>query len=426
MEVWKRNLAVLWVAQFLVMSAMNQIMPFLPLLLTKELGLDGARDVHVWTGLIFGINFLPALIFAPIWGNLADRYGRKMMILRSGFGMAIANGLMGFVTSPEQLLVLRFLNGMISGFIPASVALVSTNTPRERIGFALGVLQSGGVAGTILGPALGGLLADAIGYRAIFWVTGGALLVGTLLVLFFVQEVNKPSKAKAPGGGFRRDFGRIWHTRPLPALFATSMLIQFGLIALMPVLALYTEALLGSAERVAFYAGLVMGMTGVANMIASPILGRLADRIGGTRVLFASLLAGGVFMLFHALAHAVWQLMLVRFLFGLVAGGLMPAANALIRQYAPAGMESRTFGYANSAMFIGNMLGPITGGLISGAFGMESVFVFSALVFWVNALLVHRTLFPAVVFSVKGAGQPRDKGESEARPANGVGAAGRG
>lgn len=394
METWKKNLAVLWVAQFLVMGAMNQIMPFLPLLLTKDLGLSAESNVHLWTGLIFGVNFLPALIFAPIWGNLADKYGRKMMILRSGFGMALTNGLMGFVHTPTELLVLRILNGMIAGFIPASIALVSTNTPRERTGFALGVLQSGGVAGTILGPALGGLLADAIGYRAIFWVTGGALFFSTLLVLFFVKEENKPQPKQMKGEGWRKDLALIVSTRPLPALFATGMLVQFSLIALMPILALYTESLIHSTSRIAFYAGLVMAATGVANMIASPFLGRLGDRIGSEKVLYVSLIFAGGVMFLHAWTTALWQLIFVRFLFGLSVGGLMPTVNALIRNRSPEGMVSRTYGYANSATFLGNMIGPIIGGLISGWWGMTSVFMFSAMVLFLNAFLVHSKVMP--------------------------------
>ncbi|MBT9281509.1 MAG: MFS transporter [Hydrogenibacillus schlegelii] len=423
MDVWKRNLAVLWLAQFLVMAAMNQIMPFLPFLLTRELGLSDARDVHVWTGLIFGVNFLPALLVAPLWGNLADRYGRKLMILRSGFGMAIANGLMGFVQTPEQLLLLRFLNGMISGFIPASIALVSTNTPRERVGTALGVLQSGGVAGTILGPALGGLLADRIGFRALFWVTGGALLFATLIVLFFVRETNRPSPAARPaGGGFRRDAARILATRPLPALFASSLFVQFALVALMPVLALYTETLLGKEEGAAFWAGVVMGMTGVANMLASPVLGRFSDRFGGERVLVGSLVAGSAFMFLHALVESVGGLMVARFLFGLAAGGLMPSINALIREKAPAGMESRTYGLANSATFFGNMVGPIVGGAVSGLFGMRAVFVFSGAVLLADAALAWREIVPA--YRRKAASPPADRGEAPAavKPPAGFGA----
>ncbi|CCQ92381.1 Major facilitator superfamily MFS_1 [[Clostridium] ultunense Esp] len=389
MEIWKRNLIVLWVANFFVLGAMQQIMPFLPLFLQKDLGVSAEGNLHLWTGIIFGANFLTAFLFSPIWGNLADKIGRRVMILRSGLGMALITGAMGFVTSPEQLLILRLLNGMISGFIPASIALVSTNTPRERVGFALGVLQSGGVAGTILGPALGGLLADFIGFRNIFYVTGTSLFIGTLLVLFFVKEVNKPVRGKHQGEGFVKDFKKIMETKPLPALFGTGMLIQFSIISTMPIMAIYAENLLGHPQYVAFFAGLVIAATGVANMFASPFLGRLGDKVGSQHVLFYSLVAAVLFTLPHAFVTSIWQLILFRFLFGLSVGGLMPSVNALIRHFSPEGMESRTFGYANSATFIGNMAGPILGGWVADQFGAASVFIMATVVLLLNLFWVR-------------------------------------
>lgn len=388
MEAWKRNLIVLWIANFFVLGAMQQIMPFLPLYLQYDLGVKAEGNLNLWTGIIFGSNFLTALIFSPIWGNMADKIGRKVMILRSGFGMAIITGAMGLVTSPEQLLVLRLLNGMISGFIPASIALVSTNTPKERVGFALGVLQSGGVAGTILGPGVGGLLADFIGFRNIFYVTGTSLMIGALLVLFLVKEVNKPVREKHKGEGFVKDLQKIISRQPLPALFGTGMLIQFSIISTMPIMALYAERLLGESQYVAFFAGLVIAVTGVANMIASPFLGRLGDKIGSQKVLFYSLVAATLFTLPHAFVATIWQLILFRFLFGLSVGGLMPSVNALIRHFSPEGMESRTFGYATSVNFIGNMTGPIIGGWVADTYGAPSVFILATVVLLINLVWV--------------------------------------
>lgn len=165
---WKRNLFILTISQFLVMSAMTMIIPFLPLYL-GDLGVTDPKVVSIWAGFIFGANFLTAFLFSPFWGKVADKYGRKMMILRSGFGMALVISLTGFATGPISLLLLRLLNGVISGFIPASIGLVSTNTPKERVGYALGFLQSGTVAGGICGPLIGGVLAQAFGYRMIFF-----------------------------------------------------------------------------------------------------------------------------------------------------------------------------------------------------------------------------------------------------------------
>ena len=164
MEPWKKNLGVLWIGQFLVMGGMTMIMPFMSLYLqSPRIGITDPHEIATWSGVIFAGNFVTAFLFQPLWGKLSDKYGRKMMLLRSGFGMAIVMVLMGFATSPWHLLVLRMVNGTISGFNPAAVSLVSATTPKEKMGFAMGTLQSGGIAGTILGPFLGGLLADAWG-----------------------------------------------------------------------------------------------------------------------------------------------------------------------------------------------------------------------------------------------------------------------
>ncbi|MEW9033842.1 MAG: MFS transporter, partial [Planifilum fimeticola] len=213
MELWRRNLYILMGSQFLVMGAMTMIIPFLPLYL-QEMGVTDPEKNQMWAGLIFGINFLSAFVMAPVWGSLADKKGRKIMVLRSGFGMSVVMILTGLATSPLQLLLLRLLNGTISGFVPASISLVATNTPRERVGYALGMLQSGGVAGSIMGPFIGGALAELIGFRMIFYLTGTLLGIATLVVLFFVKEEKLPEK-KSQSAGFFADGSFILHQRTL-------------------------------------------------------------------------------------------------------------------------------------------------------------------------------------------------------------------
>lgn len=392
MEVWKRNLVILWFAQFMVQMGMSLILPFLPLYLEQDLGVQSGENLNLWAGLIFGANFLTALVFAPIWGRLADRIGRKVMLLRSAFGMAIVTGLMGFVTSPLQLLGLRLLNGVIAGFIPASIALVSTNTPKERAGYALGVLQSGGVAGTILGPAFGGVLADSIGYRLVFIVTGALLLLAGVLVMMMVRELNKPNSLIKGSGGFIRDWKTIVASGPMLALFTTGMMIQFAVMGTAPLLSIYVKDIIHDPSNIAFFAGVVVSATGVANMIASPVLGRLGDRFGSQYVLLYSLLGTALITFPHAFASSIWMLIGLRFLLGLFVGGLMPSVNTLIRHFAPKGMESRTYGYSTSTAFIGNMLGPIVCALIADYIRIEAAFIFTASLLLLNFLWVRVAL----------------------------------
>lgn len=393
MEQWKKNLAVLWVGQFLVMAGMTMIIPFLSLYLQADLGLSDAHETATWAGIIFAGNFVTSFLFQPLWGKLSDRYGRKMMLLRSGFGMAIVMVLMGFAQNPWHLLLLRMVNGTISGFNPASVSLVSATTPKERMGFAMGTLQSGGIAGTILGPFIGGLMADAIGFRPIFYVTGLLLFLASLLAMFVVKESFDRTKAAAkPNISVLEGFRRLGRIPQLTSLFAVTFLIQFAMIGPMPLMPLYVQELHGTAVNLAFWSGLVGSATGLSNMVASPLLGRLSDRIGQERVLGVSLVGAALLFVPQAFASTVWQLLALRFLQGMFLGGLIPSVNALIRKHTPDGMESRSFSLNSSTLSLGNMIGPVAGGVISGWIGIEGVFIVSAALFVINAVWVRWTL----------------------------------
>jgi len=393
MEQWKKNLIVLWFGQFLVMGGMTMIIPFLTLYLQFELGLSDPHEIGVWAGFIFAGNFVTAFIFQPIWGKLADRYGRKMMLLRSGFGMAIVMVMMGFATNPWHLLLLRMLNGTISGFNPASIALISATTPKERMGFAMGTIQSGAMAGTILGPLMGGLLVDAVGYRPIFYITGALLFLASLLALFVVKESFDLAKAATRVQASVIDgLKRISRIPQLMSLYGVTFLIQFAMMSPMTLIPLFVQELHGSLENIAFLAGFVGSVTGLSNMLASPLLGKLSDRVGAERVLAVSLVGAALAFIPQALADSVLMLLLARFGLGLFLGGLIPAVNSLIRVHTPDGMESRAYSFNSSTMSLGNMIGPITGGALSGYIGIQGLFVMSAVLMLLNGVWVWISL----------------------------------
>ncbi|UJF31633.1 MFS transporter [Paenibacillus hexagrammi] len=390
---WQINLVVLWLGQFLVMGGMTMIVPFLPLYL-QDLGLTDSHEIATWAGIIFAGNFVTSFLFQPFWGSLADRYGRKVMLLRSGFGMAIVMTLMGFATNAWQLLILRMLNGTISGFAPAAVALMSTNTPKERIGFAMGTLQSGAVAGTILGPFIGGLLAEWIGFRYIFYITGTLLFIASLLTWWLVKEkFNAREAAAKPKVSIAQSFELIRHVKQLPSLYAVTFIIQFAMLSTMPLMPLFVGELHGQSEGLAFFAGLVSSITGFSNMVASPLLGRLSDRIGPERILAICLIGAAVLFVPQALVHNVWQLFAARFGLGIFMGGLLPTVNALIRKYTPEGMESRSYSFNTSALSLGNMSGPVIGGALSGLLTIRELFIASAVVLLLNSYWVYKTLY---------------------------------
>ena len=386
MKGWKKNLFILGTGQFLVMAVMSSISPFLPLYI-QELGVSDDQKVSFWTGIIFGVNFFSAFVFSPIWGKLADRHGRKVMVIRSGLGMAITTTLMGFVTSPLQLFFLRMLNGVISGFIPASIALLSTTAPKKKVGYALGTLQACGVSGAICGPVIGGLLADRYNFSTIFSYTGLLIFIAALLVIFFVKEDFVKSKNPVKTS-FREDFKKIVANKPIPALFLVATMVQLATMGTLPLLSVFVQELTVDYKNLALLSGITMAVMGFANMIASPQLGKLGDKYGSEKVLLFAILAAGIIMIPQAFVTELWQLIVLRFLLGLCLGGMLPSLNALIRHHSPTGMESRTFGYSNSSIFLGNMMGPILSGLLSANLGVRSIFLWASLLLFTNFIWV--------------------------------------
>jgi DHA1 family multidrug resistance protein-like MFS transporter len=380
MQRWKINLIVLMCGNFLVMAGMTMIIPFLSLYIKQDFGLTNDHQIGLWAGFIFAANFVTSFLFQPIWGKLSDRYGRKMMLLRSGFGMSIVMVLMGFATAPWHLLALRMLNGIISGFVPAAVSLVSATTPKDRMGFAMGTLQSGGTAGAILGPFIGGLLADSFGFRPIFYITGSLLFLASAISWLMVHEnFDRTAAALKQQVSVFKGFRDLMVIRQLPVLLTVTFLIQFAMLSPMPLIPLYVEQLHGTSENLAFYAGFVGSVTGISNMISAPLLGRLSDRIGSSRILLVSLAGAAVMLIPQAFVGSVGQLLAWRFLLGCFMGGLIPTVNSLIRRHTPDGMESRSYSFNGSALSLGNMMGPIMGGALSGLMGIEGLFLLSAM-----------------------------------------------
>lgn len=394
LKTWKVNLMVIWFGSFLVNAGFTMIIPFLSLYLSKDLNIVNERQITMWAGAIFAANFATSFIFQPIWGKLADKYGRKVMLLRSGFGMAIITSLMGFATAPWHLLVLRLLNGVVSGFNPAAVALVSSTTPKSRMGFAMGIVQSGSVAGTILGPLLGGLLADNIGYRPIFYITGALILVASLLALFLVKEnFDREEASHAKQVSVIAGFRELNKTPQLLVLFSITFLLQFAMLSPMSILPLYVEKLHGLGQNAALWAGFTVAVTGISNMITSPFLGKLSDKLGAHRILTICLIGAACSLIPQAFVQSVWQLLLVRLVMGVFMGGLLPSVNALIRHYTPEGMESRAFGFNASTLALGNMLGSLIGGFAAVYIGIEGIFIVSGILLLVNMLWARMKLY---------------------------------
>ncbi|MBP1129707.1 DHA1 family multidrug resistance protein-like MFS transporter [Serratia sp. PL17] len=388
MEAWKLNLISVWLGCFFTGLAMSQILPFLPLYV-EQLGVTGHQSLSMWSGLVFSGTFLVSALVSPLWGSLADRKGRKLMLLRASLGMAIVIALQGLVSNVYQLFALRALMGLASGYIPNAMALVASQVPRDKSGWALGTLSTGPVTGVIVGPLLGGLMADHLGLRVVFFVTAGLMFVSFLITLFLIKERRIEVK-KAD----RLTGKAVFQSLPYPALivtlFVSTLMIQVANSSISPILTLFIKELSSDSSNIAFISGMIAAVPGVAALISAPRLGRLGDRIGTSRILLAALGLTTVLFAIMAWVETPLQLGILRFLLGFADGALMPAVQTLLLKYSSDQVTGRIFGYNQSFMYLGNVVGPLVGSGVSALMGFRWVFAVTAVLVLINCLQVRR------------------------------------
>ncbi|HFQ4324116.1 TPA: multidrug efflux MFS transporter [Enterococcus faecium] len=389
-ETWEQNLFVLWFGTFMAGIGFSLVMPFMSLYI-DTLGNYSTSQLNFWSGLTFSSTFLVTTLISPWWGKLADQKGRKLMLLRASLGMAIVISLMGCVTSVYQLVALRLLQGIFSGYISNATALVATGTPKEKSGQVLGTLATGSVTGTLLGPLLGGISASAFGYRPTFFITGIILFFFFLLSLFFVHEKFVPVK-KENMVSAKQIFKDLKYPHVVIGMFVTTMIIQASNNSISPIISLYIRQLLHGHGNVTLISGIIASIPGIATLIAAPRFGRLGDKIGSERILAIGL--GFAILVYIPMAFVtnVWQLAALRFLIGISDACLLPAVQALITKYSPHQAAGRIFSYNQSFQATGNVVGPMIGSSVSSAFGYRGVFLSTSLLVLVNFLLVrHNT-----------------------------------
>lgn len=383
MEAWKVNLISVWFGCFFTGLAISQILPFLPLYVA-QLGVSSHEALSMWSGLTFSITFLVSAIVSPMWGSLADRKGRKLMLLRASLGMAIAILLQAFATNVWQLLLLRAVMGLTSGYIPNAMALVASQVPRERSGWALSTLSTAQISGVIGGPLMGGFLADHVGLRAVFIITAILLMVSFLVTLFLIKEGVRPKISKAQRLSGKAVFASLPYPRLVISLFVTTMVIQLCNGSVGPILALFIQSLSPDTANIAFLSGMIAAIPGVSALISAPRLGKLGDRIGTARILMATLVcAVGLFFAMSFVTSPL-QLGVLRFLLGFADGAMMPAVQTLLLKYSSDQVTGRIFGYNQSFMYLGNVAGPLMGATVSAMAGFRWVFVATAVVVLLN------------------------------------------
>ncbi|WP_456155492.1 MFS transporter [Veillonella sp.] len=373
-----RNVWIITISMTVLAVCYTMIIPFLPIYLL-ELGVP-KDDVALWSGLVFGITFLIAGIMAPIWGKIADNKGKKRMALRAGFAIAISYFLIGLVTDQYQLLLGRALVGFANGFYPAAMTMVSLSVDEKRVGRALGIFQMGLILGNVIGPFLGGAVESVVGMRPVFYVSGIAVFIATLAVLFFVKEPQIPSEKVADNivakqkTSLREDFKAVKEKTVLVRLLWIFFFMQCAIMMLQPILALYVGDMQGTMEGAAIISGSILSIGGLAGALTTNLWVRVGERRGYFQTISYCMISSGIVLLLQSLPVGIWWFGVLQVLIGSCIVGINPSLSAAVTLNTEPGFRGRMFGMTTTAQQFGSMVGPVFASLVSTYIGISYVF----------------------------------------------------
>lgn len=387
METWKRTVYISLVCVFCTAFGVSQLAPILPLYF-HDLGVQTPEAMSLWSGLATGATYIIVCLAAPFWGRVADKKGRKITLIRSSFGMALCNVLIAFQTTPEGVVLIRLVQGLVSGFYSASITLIASESPIERTGWALGLLASANLAGSLIGPLLGGYIADTVGIRNDFIIVGALMGLAGVLATIFIHEnyVPQPNPEKL---SIRKLKEQIPEFNSIIALCVASFIYAICIMSLQPVISVYIKGIVPSdTENLAFIAGAVFSAMGIAQLLSSSPLGKLVDKIGPRKVLVVSLIYVGILNIPQAYVSDVYQLAIIRFLQGFGLGGMLPALNTYLSSKTPREFTGQVFSYNQSCLFFGYFLGSVGGASLMAWLGFTTLFWVSGGLFIISALWI--------------------------------------
>lgn len=379
MENFNKTLLVCWFGVFTTSMGLSQIAPILPFYI-KELGYVDTSEIAFYSGLAFGITPLFMAVFSPLWAFLGAKYGYKNMLLRASFGMSVLTLWLSFAHSALEVVFVRGLTGIISGFTSAAIVFIAVIAPKEKVAYALGTLSTASISGSLLGPLFGGFVAEFFSISAVFDVVAFLIACSFVTIYFFIHERTIQKEAK-------KNTQKVKESKTLIiVLFITTFVIQFGTFGVMPILSIYVEQI-HQGGNLALWAGIVVAASGISNLFFASKLGKIADKIGPSKIIFVALIFCGVCFYLQAVANNVYTLIFVRLLIGIGLGGLLPCVNALLKKSVSAKNLSVIFGFNQTCQFLGNFCGAFGGGLMASNFSVEFVFAFVCLIFIVNAFI---------------------------------------
>jgi DHA1 family multidrug resistance protein-like MFS transporter len=385
----------LFFAQLMVAVGFSTVFPFLPLYV-EQLGSTSGLSIEFLSGLVYSAQAFTMMLASPVWGMVADRYGRKLMVERSMFGGAAVLLFMAFVTSAEQLVVLRAVQGMITGTIAAASALLASVTPRQHMGYAMGLLQVGFGTGIAIGPFIGGAVADLFGYSVVFYITAVMLFLAGVTVHWGVQENFTPEELSGEKKlGFIQQWRELMSTAGVMMTFVIRFLTSLGRMMIFPIIPLFIATLLVDSSKLNTFTGLVLGVSSAATTISAVFLGKLADRIGYRIVLIVSMAGMAIMYAMQGYVTAGWQLLILQALGGVALGGVIPIISALLANYIKAGGEGSVYGLDNSINAAGRTAAPMLGAAIATGWDYSVVFLATGLVFLISTILAVVGLPPS-------------------------------
>lgn len=373
----------MWICQFLAMVGMSSIVPFLPLFV-RELGVTSIQETSKWSGLVFAGPFFVSLFLSSLWGNLGDKYGRKLMTIRATFGLAIAQIIIGYSTDINQLFIGRLLQGGLSGFLPAAMALIASNTPEEKTGYALGVLQSSTAAGTVLGPLFGGIISDFLSFRAVFFVVAGLLALVGFAIIFFVKEEKRTESKEVIS--IIDNWKYVLSNKKFLIPSILIMLTSLGISFVRPIFVLFVETLEINQNYLPTITGALYSIVGVFSVFSAYWWGKRSEKIGLKKsVVIASIITGLMYLL-HSVIINPYYLIPVRTLLGFGYGALMPLLFTRISNQVAKERRGGVMGVGSSFQIMGNLVGPLFGGYAGAVIGFPFSFAITGAIFLVISI----------------------------------------
>ena len=371
---WKRNLLILAIEQFIAMVGMNGLVPFLPLFVL-ELGVRDPVQAKFWSSMVFAGPYFLSIFAVPIWGMLGDRYGQKKMVVRAIFGLALAVFLMGFSTNVQQLFALRVLQGATSGFIAAALAFVSKNTPQNRNGYAIGILQSASSAGIIIGPFFGGILSDASGVRSVFFVVAALCVISGFLIIFWVKE--KRNQGANIKNSVLSNLKTVACNSEMRKIIILIILSQSAILLSNPIFPYFVSRLGAPDKFISTITGLLVAILGIFSIIFAPYWGRKNDTVSYSKVFSPAVFIAGGASFLHLLANHYLWLFPIRALVGVFFAAIAPSLYSALSYRANEENKGGIMGIASSANLFGALLSYISCSFIVSHFDMAVTFAVS-------------------------------------------------